>query len=405
MSPFAMAAANVRSMWRRYLGLTVLLAVAAAVCVTALGISDRADRAAHDRVQEGTANRSLTVDRLMERPDAKPLSSEAVRLLSALPGVAGVEPRAQVSFGYKDEQVPGVLLYATTPRPSLLPPLLATVRPQVFPLGPGEIALPKQSQGSDLTPLLGQRITVSTTRATSAGEGTGESDTLRVVALFDPSWQLDGPGAAYADPATVVRWAAAKAGVTEAEFTDSVGYDRITVLAGTAAGVPDVLHGIQAAGYAASSLQQELSALPGVLSLIRTVGQVLLVVLGIVALVGAVVVTGALSRQRAREIGILKALGFGNRSVLTMFVAETGLIGATGATLGALLGFAGAATAAAALRGKPELAPYLTDSLPLPDPARLLGVLLLTLAVTVLGAWVPARRAAQLSPSDAIKEW
>ncbi|WP_326803131.1 ABC transporter permease [Streptomyces sp. NBC_01788] len=405
MNPFAMAAANVRSMWRRFIGLTVLLAVAAAVCVTALGISDRADSAARDRVQEGTANRSVTVDRLMERTDSKPLSTETVRTLSALPNVTSVEPRAQVSFGYKDQQVPGVLLYATTPRPSLLPPLLKSVRTQLFPLHPGEVVLPKRAQGSDLTPLLGHSITVTTTRSTSAGQGTGVPASVRVVGLFDPAWQLDGPDAAYADEATVVRWAAAKAGVTESEFTTSVGYDRITVLARTARDVPGLLSDIQSAGYAATSLQQEMSALPGVLSLIHTAGQVLLVVLGLVALVGALVVTGALSRQRAREIGILKALGFGNRAVLTMFVAETGIIGATGAVLGALLGLAGAAAAAAGLRGSSELAPYLPAGIPLPDPGVLAGILLLTLAVTVIGAWVPARRAAQLSPSDAIKEW
>ncbi|MFG2848197.1 FtsX-like permease family protein [Kitasatospora sp. NPDC048296] len=405
MNPYALALANVRSLWRRFVGLATLLTVSVAVCVTAFAVSGRAEEAARSHVQEGTANRSITVDRPADRTDAKLLGDAALRELSALPHAASVEPRAQVSFGYKDDRVPGVLLYATTVRPSLLPPVVKSVRPDLFPLHSGEIVLPNRAQGSDLAPLLDSRITVETTRGTADGQGVGAEAEVRVVGVFDPGWQLDGPDAAYADDATVLRWSAAKAGVPEPTFTSTVGYDRITVVTDTAQHVPAVLQSIQAAGYGASSLQQELTALPGVLSLIRTAGQVLLVVLGLVALLGTLVVTGALSRQRVREVGILKAVGFKNRTILTVLICEAGAVSTVGAAAGAALGTAGAAAAAAALRGRPGLAPYLPSGLPLPSAGVLAGLLLLTVCVALLGAWAPARRAARMAPSDAIKEW
>jgi putative ABC transport system permease protein len=216
---------------------------------------------------------------------------------------------------------------------------------------------------------------------------------------------VDGPDAAYADDATVIRWAAARAGVTTEQFTNSIGYDRISVVVDAAQNVPDVLTAVQNAEYAGSTLQQELTELPGVLALIRTTGEVLLVVLGLIALVGALVVTGALSRQRVREIGILKAVGFRSRAILTMLVAEMAMVGVAGAVLGALLGTAAAAALAAAFRSQGELAPYMAARLPLPAGNVMALLMLITLAVTVLGAWLPARRAARLAPSDAIKEW
>jgi hypothetical protein len=76
-----------------------------------------------------------------------------------------------------------------------------------------------------------------------------------------------------------------------------------------------------------------------------------------------------------------------------------------GAVAGGLLGTAAAAAVAAGFRSKRELAPYMASRLPLPAGNVLALLLLITLAVTVLGAWLPARRAARLAPSDAIKEW
>jgi putative ABC transport system permease protein len=399
------ALSNVRAMWRRFVGLTALLAIAVAVCVTAFAISGSAARASRQKVQEGSANRTITVEHLSDRADSPPLGDTAVATLRTMAHVTAVEPRAQASFGYKDAQIPGVLLYATTVRSSLAPPIVSGTRAAVFPLHAGEAVLPTSSQGSDLTGLLGRTITVDITRSTAGGQGTGATGTVTVAGFFDPGWQLDGPDAAYADTATVVTWAAARAGVSAEQYTRNIGYDRASVVVDRAANVPAALQDVQAAGFAASTLQQELSALPGVLALIRTTGKLLLVVLGLVALVGALVVTGALSRQRAREIGILKAVGFRSAAVLRMLITETVVIGAAGALAGIVLGIGGAAAAAAALRTSPGLAPFLPGAVPLPSPLVLGALVVLTVVVTVVGALVPAVRAARMAPTDAIKEW
>ncbi|MFC1420057.1 ABC transporter permease [Streptacidiphilus cavernicola] len=376
-----------------------------AVCVTAFTISGSAQRAAHDRVQEGSANRSITVQRMIDRPDSKLLGAAAVAQFAAIPGVSSVQPSTQVSFGYKSAQIPGVLLYATMVRPSLLPPVTRSVRTKLFPLRTGEVVLPSSSQGMNLSQLLGQSITVSTTLRTSRNSGTGTTAKVRVVGLFDPSWQIDGPDAAYAADTTVVDWAAALEGVSPQQFPSTIGYSQVTILATSADDVPAVLHTVQQDGYGATTLQQEMTALPGVLDLIRVVGQVLIVVLGLIALVGALVVSGALSRQRVREIGILKAVGFRSRVVLTMLVLEMAIVAAAGAIVGTVLGTGGAAVAVAALRGQSNLTAFLPSSTPLPSAAVLGGLILLTLGITVAGAWLPARRAAGLAPSSAMNEW
>jgi putative ABC transport system permease protein len=139
--------------------------------------------------------------------------------------------------------------------------------------------------------------------------------------------------------------------------------------------------------------------------MIKTVGQVLLGVLGVLAFVGAVTVTGALSRQRAQEIGILKAVGFRTRSVLTMLVTEMTLVGAVAAVIGTVLGALLGGGAAAAMRGSAELARYVKGWVPLPSAGTLLLLLGLTVLVVAMGSLAPARRAARMSPTDAMKDW
>lgn len=404
MRPLRLALANVSALRRRFAGLLLLLVVVGAVCSTAFTLADQAQRAANDRVESSAANRSITIDRLAERPTARSLTDAAIDELSAQPHVVSVEPRTQVSFGYKDRIVPGVLLYATIERPSVSPPITRAVRDRLFPLRLGEAILPAYSQGSDLSSLLGREISIQTVRATGSGVGTSARDTLRVVGLFQPDWQLDGPDAAYIDRATVLRWAAAKAGVPLQGYTATVGFDQLTVLVDSAENVPSVLAHVQKQGFAAASLQQQLATLPGVLSLVRVVGRVLLVVLACVAITGAFVVTGALARQRTREIGVLKAVGFRRNAVLGMLMGEMAILAVVGAATGLLVGVAGATAAAVALRHGSDVAPYLSSGVLLPS-APFAGVLmLLALVVVSLGAAFPAYHAASLAPSDAIRE-
>ncbi|MFG2129038.1 ABC transporter permease [Streptomyces sp. NPDC048751] len=405
MSVFAQALANVRALRRRLYGLVALVAVAGAVCLGALGIADRAQSATDSGVKESAANRSITVDRPDGRPGTAELTDRTEARLGHLPNVAAVQHRAQVSFSVQTEAGDSALLYATTHRSALTPPVTKSVRARLFPLRPGEIVAPATSQGVDLRRLVGREIDVETIRFVRPGEGTGVSGRARLVAVYDPSWQLDGPDAAYAADSTVIEWAAQRAGQPEDSYLGTTGYDQLTVVARTAADVPGVMKAVQQLGYPAVTLRQQLDALPSVLELIRVVGQALLAVLGVLAFVGAVTVTGALSRQRAQEVGILKAVGFRTRAVLTMLVTEMALAGAVAALIGIVLGAVLGGVGAALMRGSTDLAPYVKGWVPLPSAATLVLMLGLTVLVVAAGALLPARRAAAMSPTDAMKDW
>jgi len=118
--------------------------------------------------------------------------------------------------------------------------------------------------------------------------------------------------------------------------------------------------------------------------------------------------------ERTREIGILKALGMKSRTVLTIFLGESVIIGLIGAVLGVGLGWvlanvvavvfsggglfsgiAGGQTASVGVGGM-DIVPVLT-------PTVLAGALGFGVGVSVIFALYPAWRASKLKPVEALR--
>jgi putative ABC transport system permease protein len=99
--------------------------------------------------------------------------------------------------------------------------------------------------------------------------------------------------------------------------------------------------------------------------------------------------------ERTREIGLLRAIGMRARQVTRMIRAETLVVGLLGATLGLLVGLAGAWLAVRTLSGFPSA------GLVVPTHS-LLGAALVAVVASVLASRAPARRATRINVLRAI---
>jgi putative ABC transport system permease protein len=122
---------------------------------------------------------------------------------------------------------------------------------------------------------------------------------------------------------------------------------------------------------------------------------VTILISGIALTVGGLGVTNIMLvnvRERTREIGLRKAVGARSRDVLRQFLAETVMLCLAGGALGTIAGLAIA-----------RLIAWVT---PLPASSRpavaLLGVVVSSIVGLIAGLY-PARRAARLSPIDALR--
>ena len=123
---------------------------------------------------------------------------------------------------------------------------------------------------------------------------------------------------------------------------------------------------------------------------------VLLLIAACVAMIlGVIGVYGVMSyivTQRTSEIGVRLALGAEPASVAGMIVQQGGLVAFAGIAVGLAMALAGSRLIESLLYGVSSR-----------DPTVFTATTLLLLAVALVACWVPARRAARLSPLEALR--
>jgi len=127
----------------------------------------------------------------------------------------------------------------------------------------------------------------------------------------------------------------------------------------------------------------------------------------IVASVGIVTTLHTSMMERIKEIGLLKALGFNNRLVLTLFLEEAVMIGIIGATMGILLGMGMAYVMTFLAKGmfRPSTMGILQPArsftlsggiVPIFSPTSLLSTWLICLVLSMISGFYPAWRASRM---------
>ncbi|MEU6486114.1 FtsX-like permease family protein [Streptomyces sp. NPDC046887] len=258
------------------------------------------------------------------------------------------------------------------------------------PKGPDEVALDARTAER-----AGYRVG-DTVRLSSDGP----VRTPRLVGIFttDSGEVAAGGTLALFDTPTAQRFLAKPGEFTEIDVTAAPGVSQTALAAAVDKVLPEGLRSTTGAELAAS---QALRVESGVTSLRAT----LLVFAGIALFVGTFLIGNTftmLVAQRTRELALLRAVGATRRQVTRSVLAEAFLVGLTASVAGLAGGFG----VAAALR--PLASSLGKGGHALPDgpltltPATVVTSFTLGIGVTMLAAWLPARRAAKIPPVAAM---
>ncbi|MGF0169343.1 ABC transporter permease [Streptomyces sp. Marseille-Q5077] len=128
----------------------------------------------------------------------------------------------------------------------------------------------------------------------------------------------------------------------------------------------------------------------------------LTVMLTVVASLGVFNTVVLNTRDRRRDLGMLKSIGMTPRQVTVMTVTSMAVLGALGSLLGIPLGVAGYELVIPRMVDAVDitLPPYMTDVWRAP---ALAGLALAGVVIAVLGAFVPARRAGRLTIAEVLR--
>lgn len=108
--------------------------------------------------------------------------------------------------------------------------------------------------------------------------------------------------------------------------------------------------------------------------------------------------------QRTREIGILKAMGTSQKSIMIVFLFQSVILGAIGLILGTILGYIAIITLQSYKIAVPQEMYFGLQTLPLDvEPLNFVYAAFFALIINVISGIYPARKAAKLDPVKAIE--
>lgn len=188
--------------------------------------------------------------------------------------------------------------------------------------------------------------------------------------------------------------------LNRASGADAETFTGVTLQAKDPSGVPRIIEEVRRMGLQIDDQERRMAESAGAAVTLTTSALALLSVL--ICVLAAVNIFQTLSAQvgaRAREIGVMRAVGASRADVGRLVLAEAGVVGA----LGGLVGTVGALLCALAVdalaRAYLPPFPFKPESFFRFPIAVLAGGVLLGVLAALAGAYVPSRRAAALDPA------
>ncbi len=186
---------------------------------------------------------------------------------------------------------------------------------------------------------------------------------------------------------------------------DAQIFSGVTLVARDPSRVPRLADEVRSMGLKIDDQERRLAQSAGAAVMITTSAMALLSIL--ICLLAAVNIAHALFasvRARAKEIGIMQAVGASRRDIRSLILAEAGAVGLLGGlagTLGAVAIAAGVDRISASLL--PSF-PFKPDSFFSHDWRVVAGGLALGVIAALAGAFLPSRQAAAMNPARTIAE-
>ena len=162
-------------------------------------------------------------------------------------------------------------------------------------------------------------------------------------------------------------------------------------------GLQELLH--SDSGYMVISLSEMLDMMTSMVNMVVTVLTAIAAISLLVGGIGIMNIMMVSVTERTREIGIRKALGAKERTILSLFVVEAGTTSALGGIIGIGLGYLVSTVATKVL------AVIMTD-MPItvtPTAGSIAVAFGISVGIGVLFGYLPAKRAASLNPIEALR--
>ncbi|GGT12601.1 FtsX-like permease family protein [Streptomyces chromofuscus] len=364
------------------------LAVLATLLTTSAGVAAGAAGAVERDVLGSGGLTQVELSSFEGDASVRSLTASALRDAGKVPGVRRVVGDYSSVLYAEESGTYDLTSHTLTPSDDL--PVSAGAIPAE--LGPKEVVLPAHAQGTDFSSLLGRTVAFGYTQAS----GTTDVVQLKIVALYDPSWQADGPGVAYLSEDTAAFLAAVRAGLETEAFREKEGAQSAVVVVEHQRQVAAVTRALQDDGFSASAVSDRVRNLPGLFGVADLAMRVGVLVLAGGALMLGAVRAGDSARARLGQLAVLRILGSGRPELRRILLGEAVLSGGLAGLAGVVAGTGLSVALAGPLSDALGLRITVADALP--GPAWAAAALLLPAVGLAAGTLLGSREVLRRDP-------
>lgn len=347
----------------------------------------------------------------------KRLDDKGIEALAAVPGVASVSPVYGVnlfesaSIGATGTELSNSFILAYVPNGTVVRDV--TDGRQLEAADDKGGVLISRSLASalgykdDIASIVGKEITLvprkdftsvmTTVKAEVVGvrfsaDGDSVDMTMEFARKISPQWERCEGGDNNTQPVC-----------TKESDLDRNGYPSAYVSVSSTDVVETVTAEIDKIGYGAAAGQEELDAQSTAFTIIGAVLGGIGAIALFVAAIGVINTMVMATLERTREIGIMRAIGATKKTVRRLFTVEAGVLGFMGGVFGVALSFAVAILLNGVLNSQLEDSGIADRNIVTVPPTIAVVVIAVTTVIGMLAGRLPARRAANLDPVDALR--
>lgn len=263
--------------------------------------------------------------------------------------------------------------------------------------GKGEIVIDRDSVAKKLSPnnwksLIGKTITLSYQTQDKSGQTKTVKITAKVSGISTSSNSMSASN--YISTSTLTN-AMNENNISTASSSVSVKIDKL----GNVKKVTKEMNHLKSNSKRVYSATSVSSIIDKVQTYVKLITNILAAIAAISLVVSAlmIIVTMYMSvSARTKEIGILRALGESKKDIRRLFISESLIIGVSSAILATVIAFLGELVANSLLS---HIASYAFVQI---SVGNVITTFVIALAISLLAAFLPARRAANLNPIDAL---
>ncbi len=397
MSLWRIALRNTRRLSTRLIASGIAVAIGAGLFLVTQGLVQGVETQSQQHLVNGVEMLRIDVAPIIG-PDSRALSWSDVSQISSLPDVRAVTPNLQTTV-WVDQ--PKTVLTVVEPVLDSPLKLASGSSASLVPLHAGEAIVSRQFADA-MGAIAGSDVSVKYRAMNDVGGA--KSATLRVVGINEDSPRSEtGQDTMYVSFGDLESWVAAGYGETPDDLRTH-GYDQVAVFATQSTAVPAITAAIQKMGFRATDLQARLAELPRLALLAQIVGYATLLIVGLLIVLNTSSIVAAFIRQRRREIGLLKAIGFRDRDILLILLMEQVVSGLILSVVGVVVGLGLCVAATQWLAANPQVSDSIGASTVFPSLEAVGVAAGMVLAATAAGALLPAINASRLDAAVALRD-